>query len=299
MKTTNIFIAIAAVLFSFSSCEKFTDEMYEDLYGKKTTDDVTNKSNTVYLEDAPTICMDHYASNVAVSTKSDISGLSASSSADWISVQLNNGVTITVNDNPDNMREGIVTISNSSTMYTVKVIQLSKPAGSINGHEYVQFEKMKLATCNIGAKVPSDEGYKFAWGEISTKSEYTSENYKLNIDDYYNGSTLQDADNAARVIWESPWTMPSGDLMNYEWYDYSSRTYHPVKLYYDIAYMNHRQGFVLNDRKNAVFIPGEIWFSTSSYYGCARRYTITEGGKVEIKDEKRYKGLPIRPIIKD
>lgn len=46
-------------------------------------------------------------------------------------------------------------------------------------HKYVDLGlSVKWATCNIGASKPDERGNLYAWGEISTKSEYTKENYK-------------------------------------------------------------------------------------------------------------------------
>lgn len=303
MKTTNIFIAIAAVLFSFSSCEKFTDEMYEELYGKKvvqeeTIDDkkevIGNEGevtdNNVYFEDAPTICMDYSTNNVSIKNKSDLSGLTISTS-NWINANLNNGVTITVADNPGNMREGFVRLYNGEKTYSVRVIQLSQPDGSSEGHDFVEIRGTKWATCNIGATTPSDEGYKFAWGEVSTKSEYLLSNYK-----FYNGSSYTDYssyngekklklnDNAARFIWRGTWTMCS--------YTYSS------DYQIEVAYMNLKKGAVLNDGYGAVFIPGDFWSDERPYGNVGEAYKIRIGSEsMHTTEEDRYKGLPIRPIL--
>ncbi len=82
---------------------------------------------------------------------------------------------------------------------------------SINGHEYVDLGlSVKWATCNVGASSPSDYGDYYAWGETSTKSEYTKENSKT-----YGKSMGSIAGNsqydAARANWGSTWRMPTLD----------------------------------------------------------------------------------------
>ena len=52
-------------------------------------------------------------------------------------------------------------------------------SGTINGHDYVDLglpSGLKWATCNVGASKPEDYGNYYAWGETTTKSEYTEEN---------------------------------------------------------------------------------------------------------------------------
>ena len=49
----------------------------------------------------------------------------------------------------------------------------------IQGHECVDLGlSVKWATCNVGADSPEDYGDYFAWGETSTKSEFTYETYR-------------------------------------------------------------------------------------------------------------------------
>lgn len=81
--------------------------------------------------------------------------------------------------------------------------------GTINGHEYVDLGlSVKWATCNVGADSPSDYGDYFAWGETSTKSEYTEENsttYEKSISDI-SGDSQYDV---ARANWGGTWRLPT------------------------------------------------------------------------------------------
>ena len=76
-----------------------------------------------------------------------------------------------------------------------------------NGHDYVDLGlSVKWATCNVGASSPSDYGDYFAWGETSTKSEYTeksSETYGLNLGDIGGSSSFD----VARANWGGSWRL--------------------------------------------------------------------------------------------
>ena len=85
--------------------------------------------------------------------------------------------------------------------------------GFINGHQFVDLGlSVKWATCNVGASSPSGYGNYYAWGETSTKIEYTVETYKH----YRNGKYVNIGSNisgtkydAARVNWGATWRMPT------------------------------------------------------------------------------------------
>ncbi len=85
----------------------------------------------------------------------------------------------------------------------------AKPTGTIAGHDYVDLGlSVKWATCNVGASSPSDYGNYYAWGETTTKFEYTVENsktYNKNIRDI-SGNAQYDA---ARANWGSSWRLPT------------------------------------------------------------------------------------------
>ncbi|MCD8291457.1 MAG: hypothetical protein LUC91_08150, partial [Prevotella sp.] len=87
--------------------------------------------------------------------------------------------------------------------------QTNSTISSINGHEYVDLGlSVKWATCNLGATSPSRSGNYFAWGEISTKLEYTEDNSVID------GTSMGDiAGNprydAARSNWGGTWRLPT------------------------------------------------------------------------------------------
>ena len=78
-----------------------------------------------------------------------------------------------------------------------------------DGHEYVDLGlSVKWATCNVGASKPEEYGDYFAWGETSTKEEYTEENsltYGKKMSDIA-GNAQYDA---ARANWGGNWRLPT------------------------------------------------------------------------------------------
>ena len=81
--------------------------------------------------------------------------------------------------------------------------------GMINGHEYVDLGlSVKWATCNVGASSPTEYGNYYAWGETSTKREYTSNNsktYGKSMGDIAGNSNYD----AARANWGGSWRLPT------------------------------------------------------------------------------------------
>ena len=85
----------------------------------------------------------------------------------------------------------------------------------------------KWASCNVGATKPEEFGDYYAWGEITTKTEYSPYTYQyyedgeyVNIGDDISGTQYD----VARAKWGGKWRMPTKDevkeLVNnckYEW----------------------------------------------------------------------------------
>ena len=94
-------------------------------------------------------------------------------------------------------------------------------SGNINGHDWVDLGlSVKWATCNVGASKPEDYGGYYAWGETSTKSEYTWGNCFDCFDDsgdswsvYKIGGKTKLEPNSghdtARQNWGGTWRMPT------------------------------------------------------------------------------------------
>ena len=83
--------------------------------------------------------------------------------------------------------------------------------GTLNGHDWVDLalpSGLKWATCNVGASSPEDYGNYYAWGETSTKSDYsssTSTTYGKDMSDI-GGKDMYDV---ASKQWDSSWRLPT------------------------------------------------------------------------------------------
>ncbi len=82
-----------------------------------------------------------------------------------------------------------------------------------NGHEYVDLglpSGTLWATMNIGATAAENYGNYYAWGEITTKSSYTSSNYTYSS----NPATLPLSKDVASVSWGGDWRMPTQEELD-------------------------------------------------------------------------------------
>ena len=86
---------------------------------------------------------------------------------------------------------------------------------TVNGYEVVDLGlSVRWATCNVGADSPEDYGNYYAWGEIETKYEYTTDNsvFEVGVSKIdFSGDAEYDA---ATANWGSPWRMPTYDELN-------------------------------------------------------------------------------------
>ena len=160
----------------------------------------------------------------------------------WCSiVVLNDKVTVVCSENTtvsDRVQEvKFMKIGDSTVLASIVVTQKAaeqeKPSlphwleesvsGNARGHDYVDLGlSVFWATCNLGAKLPSDYGGFYAFGETRTKkmNEYDSEHYKFydptsvrfsRYDDYGPdpAKKLYIEDDAARVNWGGSWRIPT------------------------------------------------------------------------------------------
>ena len=95
---------------------------------------------------------------------------------------------------------------------------------SLEQQSYVDLGlSVKWASCNVGASTPEEYGDYFAWGETTTKSNYSSSScptYGLSIPDlqvkgYVDGDgNLTAYHDAAAMNWGGSWRMPTYDELN-------------------------------------------------------------------------------------
>ena len=132
------------------------------------------------------------------------------------------------NERSENETSHDIIISNSSQSTSFESPYTSNEMVDMNGHDCVDLGlSVKWATNNVGATKPEDYGDYFAWGEISTKNDYSWSTYKYCNGDYYkltkycndgalgnseytdSRTTLTTADDVASQKWGDSWRIPT------------------------------------------------------------------------------------------
>lgn len=188
-------------------------------------------------------------------------------------------------------------------------------------YEFVEMGlSVRWGTCNVGAATPEEYGYYFAWGEVETKDYYQLNNYQWaasvsgmilkyctnsflgNVD---NKTQLEPEDDAARVICEDRWRIPTEYEFN-ELINNCSITWTSSNGVYGLEFVSNKNG-------NSIFIPaagyyydvekdassfGYYWTSTLDINDStkAKQFAFNEDGK-RLDSTTRYFGQPIRPVL--
>lgn len=185
---------------------------------------------------------------------------------------------------------------------------------------------VKWATCNVGASSPSDYGRYYAWGETSTKNDYTWSTLKYCTDtsgddfskyvpsgrsEYWSGDGAPDnrtklvlSDDAARANWGGTWRMPTDS----EWTELRT------KSKWTWTSQGGKNGYrVTGPNGNSIFLPaagyrhgtslnnagslGRYWSSSlntgSPYYAW---YVFFDSVAVLRSDYGRYDGFSVRSV---
>ncbi len=179
-----------------------------------------------------------------------------------------------------------------------------------NGYEYVDLglpSGLKWATCNIGAYSPEEYGNYYAWGETSTKSEYTEENSQT-----YYGENLGDISgnawyDAARANWGGSWRMPTKaefkeliDHCDWQW-----TTQNGVNGYKVTSKTNGNSiflpaaGFYVSLQSSAG-VYGDYWSSTPYEVNTGSAYYLYfYSGNLGTYWIHRVSGRTVRPVLDD
>lgn len=201
--------------------------------------------------------------------------------------------------------DGTLNASCSVVVKDYEYVDLGLPSGTL------------WATCNVGASSPEDYGDYFAWGETTTKSSYTWDNYfdseggsPAFFYTFYHGTRndklglteLGDTYDAAYTNWCANWHMPTAEQAS-ELFAKCTWKWNKEKLGYDVVGPNG----------NAIFLPTAGYYdgascseSTQKGYFWTRSLTPVYSGYADIitiasnQHEKRSAtrnwGLPIRPV---
>ena len=185
----------------------------------------------------------------------------------------------------------------------ITIKETSTPA--TDEHDYVDLGLSSgtlWATCNVGATSPEEYGNYYAWGETTTKSNYTYSNYSYSS----NPTTLPADRDAARANWGGSWSMPT--LTDFQ------------ELYNECTWtwttMNGKNGYKVSSRKNSsyIFLPAAGFFDSSLYragsygsYWSSSLYTSNtldayglnfDSSSVFPSNDRRYGGQSVRPVLR-
>lgn len=179
--------------------------------------------------------------------------------------------------------------------------------GGGNGNAYEAVDlglSVKWATCNVGANSPEEYGDYFAWGEITPKKRYSSDNYELDfmnddIPDDIAGNAMYDA---ATANWGGSWRMPTYDEM----YELTRRCTWEWTEVFGI------EGYKVTSKKNgnSIFLPAaggrfnsdlegdgvRGCYRVSNYYTERGSSLKISEGRVDFYPYMPEYGLTIRPV---
>jgi hypothetical protein len=176
-----------------------------------------------------------------------------------------------------------------------------------NVHEWVDLglpSGLKWATCNVGATNSEDCGDYFAWGETSTKSDYSSDNC-LAIGKSWGDISGDPSRDAATANWGGSWRMPT------------EAEFQELKANCTWIWtvQNGKKGYKVISKKNnqSIFLPAigyrdgcmlyyddDAFYWTSTPYPSNTNYAnllfFFNGGLDVMRESRRY-GLGVRPVL--
>ena len=198
---------------------------------------------------------------------------------------------------------------------TFKTLALYSPTGTSNGYGYVDLGlSVKWATCNVGASSPEEYGDYYAWGETTTKDNYSSSNcptYGLTISELQSQGYIDSEGNltaqydAATANWGGSWRMPTkaeyNELLNNCTWTWTTQ--------------NGVNGYkVTGPNSNYIFLPaadgrgasplgsagiyGNYWSSTPYVSSDGNAYYLSFDSIIHhMYFHYRHLGLSVRPVI--
>lgn len=180
--------------------------------------------------------------------------------------------------------------------------------GAEGQYEYVDLglpSGVKWARMNIGATSPEQRGNYYAWGEIETKIDHSTETYQytgVNIGDFSGNATYD----VATAKWGGRWRMPTKAEVE------------ELKKYCTCEYtaLNGCAGIMLTSKENgnSIFIPAGGWKKGKSASGvtnvvfwtstpnnlessCVGWKDSSVTNLMKVASENRWIGYPVRAVV--
>lgn len=183
--------------------------------------------------------------------------------------------------------------------------------GEENGHYWVDLglpSGIKWATRNVGAPSPEDYGGYYAWGETSTKSNFSTENYSVQ-GKYSMGqdnlTELLPADDVAHIVMGGNWYIPTREEMQ-ELLD--NCTFERID-------MKNGSGYKVVSKRNGKYFllpaAGSITYDVEEYVGgvffywtsSVRAERVSEAwnlntynNELVVDGRVRFRGCPVRAV---
>ena len=178
-----------------------------------------------------------------------------------------------------------------------------KPSGpTLTSSGYVDLGlSVKWASCNLGASTPAGQGGYYAWGETSTKKEYSKENYAYSPYTNIGKEIFGTQYDAATVNLGKDWRMPTKEEIK-ELCEKCTFTYGDVdgvKGYYATG-KNGNSIFLpcYGEKTDKIWDKDECKFWTGSEENSAFSYYLWlyQGQAYWGSTTQKYTGLQIRPV---
>lgn len=193
----------------------------------------------------------------------------------------------------------------------------TKAGDIINGHECVDLglpSGLLWATCNVGANAPEEYGNYYAWGETSTKSDYSASNcptYGLSISQLQsqgyidsNGNLTPQYD-AATANWGGDWRMPTFDELQElitsctcTWTTLNGVNGYKVTSKVNSSYIFLPAAGLRTESSGSVGSYGSCWSSTPrDYYGDYAYDLFFDRNGHDVSYYNRFLGQSVRPVL--
>ncbi len=226
-----------------------------------------------------------------------------------ILIERKSAAIMLVLDCSTSLGDDFITLQNSAKSF-ISMLANATPEDSgnpnYNGHEYVDLglpSGLKWATCNVGASSPSEYGDYYAWGETSTKSEYTRSNSKTYGDSSYGNIGGNYSTDAARANWGGTWRLPSEseceelkDCCTWTWTTQGGSNGYKVKGPNGNTIFLPAAGYRLSTSLYLAGEWGDCWSSTP-YSGSYGAYSLGFNSSGRVVDwNYRYYGRSVRPV---